>query len=83
MVINNRDLKLSILDIGTKLQGNTVSKTLKYSTERVQLADELGYARYCFAEHHNTGNQVSTSPELMIAHAAVHTKNIRCKILRS
>ncbi|MDR7080261.1 luciferase family oxidoreductase group 1 [Neobacillus niacini] len=77
MSINNKDIKLSILDIGTKLQGNDASQTLKDSTERVQLADELGYSRYWFAEHHNAANQVSTSPELMIAHAAAHTKRIR------
>lgn len=77
MSINNKDIKLSILDIGTKLQGNDASQTLKDSTERIQLADELGYTRYWFAEHHNTANQVSTSPELMIVHAAAHTKRIR------
>lgn len=70
MPTNSNDLKLSILDIATKLQGYNASQTLKDSTERVQLADELGYTRYWFAEHHNTANQVSTSPELMIAHAA-------------
>ncbi|MCY7821189.1 LLM class flavin-dependent oxidoreductase [Bacillus inaquosorum] len=77
MPMNKKDLKLSILDIGTKLQGNNVSQTLKDSTERIQLADELGYTRYWFAEHHNTANQVSTSPDLMIAHAATHIKRIR------
>jgi luciferase family oxidoreductase group 1 len=77
MSINNKDIKLSILDIGTKLQGNDANQTLKDSTERIQLADELGYTRYWFAEHHNTANQVSTSSELMIAHAAAYTKHIR------
>lgn len=77
MAVNNKDIKLSILDIGTKLQGNDASRTLKDSTERIQLADELGYTRYWFAEHHNTANQVSTSPELMIAHGAANTERIR------
>jgi luciferase family oxidoreductase group 1 len=77
MSINDKDIRLSILDIGTKLQGNDASQTLKDSTERIQLADELGYSRYWFAEHHNTVNQVSTSPDLMIAHAAANTKRIR------
>ena len=77
MSMNNQQLKMSILDIGTKLQGNDASQTLKDSTERIQLADELGYSRYWFAEHHNTANQVSTSPDVMIAHAAAHTKRIR------
>jgi luciferase family oxidoreductase group 1 len=77
MSINDKDIRLSILDIGTKLQGNDASQTLKDSTERIQLADELGYTRYWFAEHHNTANQVSTSPDLMISHAVANTKRIR------
>jgi len=77
MSINDKDIKFSILDIGTKLQGNDASQTLKDSTERIQLADELGFTRYWFAEHHNSGSQVSTSPDLMIAHAAANTKRIR------
>lgn len=74
---NKKDIKLSILDIGTKLQGNSVAMTLQEMTERVQLADRLGFTRYWFAEHHNSPNQVSTSPELMIAHAAASTRRIR------
>ena len=31
MSINNQDLKLSIVDIGTKLKGNNASQTLKDS----------------------------------------------------
>ena len=37
MSINNNDIKLSILDIGTKLQGNDANQTLKDSTERSNL----------------------------------------------
>ncbi len=72
----NNDLKLSILDIGTKLQGDSVATTLHDMTERVKIADKLGYTRYWFAEHHNSRNQVSTSPELMIAHVAANTEKI-------
>lgn len=77
MLVNERKIKLSILDIGTKLQGNDASQTLKDSIDRVKLAEELGYTRYWFAEHHNTVNQVSNAPELMIAHAAAHTNYIK------
>lgn len=69
-------IKLSILDIGNKLQGEDAVKTLKDAMERVKLAEELGYSRYWFAEHHNTKNQVSTSPDLMMAHAASVTNHI-------
>ncbi|WP_433581118.1 LLM class flavin-dependent oxidoreductase [Paenibacillus amylolyticus] len=77
MTLKHKNLKLSILDIGTVLQGQDANQTLKNALERVQLVDELGFTRYWFAEHHNTLNQVSTSPDLMVAYAAAHTKDIR------
>ncbi|MFK4341066.1 MULTISPECIES: LLM class flavin-dependent oxidoreductase [unclassified Paenibacillus] len=70
-------MKLSILDIATIMNGKSAAETLKESLDRVQLADQLGYTRYWFAEHHNAENQVSTSPEIMIAYAGAHTKKIR------
>lgn len=70
-------MRLSILDLATIYNGETPSQTLQNSTELVQLADRLGYTRYWFAEHHNAGFQMSTSPDLLSAHAAAMTKNIR------
>ncbi|GGB39390.1 N5,N10-methylene tetrahydromethanopterin reductase [Lentibacillus populi] len=70
-------LKLSILDLATIYNSESATETLQNSTELVQLADKLGYTRYWFAEHHNTKHQVSTSPDLLAAHAAVLTENIR------
>jgi len=74
---SSNNIKLSILDIGTIMNGDTAAETMQKSIKLAQLADELGYTRYWFAEHHNTPFQVSTSPELMSLHAAAHTKNIR------
>lgn len=70
-------LKLSILDLATIYNGETPTQTLKHSTELVQLADSLGYTRYWFAEHHNSKYQMSTSPDLLSAHAAAVTETIR------
>lgn len=70
-------MKLSILDLATIYNQDTPQQTLKNSTELVQLADQLGYTRYWFAEHHNATFQMSTSPDLLSAHAAALTKNIR------
>lgn len=69
--------KLSILDIATMHNGQTAAQTLREMTELVQLADSLGYTRYWFAEHHNSKNQVSASPDLLIAHAAAHSRHMR------
>lgn len=70
-------LKLSILDLASIHHGETAGDALRNSTELVQLADRLGYTRYWFAEHHNTKYQMSTSPEILIAHAAAMTKRLR------
>src|SRR5699024_9792905 len=70
-------MKLSILDLATIYNNETPEETLRNSTELVQLADKLGYTRYWFAEHHNTAYQMSTSPDILVAHAAALTKNIR------
>ncbi|CAM3250798.1 LLM class flavin-dependent oxidoreductase [Filibacter tadaridae] len=75
--IQPKELKLSILDLATMYNGETATEALRNSTELVQLADRLGYTRYWFAEHHNTKFQISTSPDLLSAHAAAVTKNIR------
>lgn len=70
-------LQLSILDLATIYNEDNATQTLKNSTELAQLADQLGYTRYWFAEHHNTKFQVSTSPDLLAAHIAAVTEHIR------
>lgn len=70
-------LKLSILDFVHVYKGNSATESLKNSTETIQLAEKLGFTRYWFTEHHNTSNQVSTSPDLLSIHAAANTKTIR------
>ena len=76
--INERvPIQLSILDLATIYNNETASRTLQHSTDLARLADRLGYTRYWFAEHHNTKFQISSSPDLLAAHAAAHTKRIR------
>lgn len=70
-------LKLSVLDLATIYNNESPSDTLQNSTELVQLAERLGYTRYWFAEHHNTTYQMSTSPDILSAHAAAMTEHIR------
>ncbi|QQK78969.1 LLM class flavin-dependent oxidoreductase [Salicibibacter cibi] len=74
---HSKKLKLSILDLATIYNSESASATLQNSVELAQLADRLGYERYWFAEHHNTKFQMSTSPDLLGAHVAAVTKNIR------
>ncbi len=71
-------LKLSILDLARfSEETKTASEVLQNSTEIALLADELGYTRYWFAEHHNFTSLMSMFPEIMVAHVASLTKRIR------
>lgn len=72
-----RPLKLSLLE-GVGLYNNEpAAEALKHATEAAQQADELGFTRLWFTEHHNSVHQMSTSPDLLTAHAAAMTRNIR------
>lgn len=70
-------LKLSILDGAAIYNGESATQTLQNSTELAILADQLGYTRLWFTEHHNSKHQISTSPDLLSAHMAALTKRIR------
>ena len=72
------NLKLSILDLAKFTEETkTASEVLNNSTEIAKLADQLGYTRYWFAEHHNTSMIMSMFPEIMVAHVASQTDRIR------
>lgn len=68
---------LSILDLVPLSEGMTMRAGIAASMEGAQAADRLGYARYWFAEHHNTGNLASSSTVLLIDRAASLTERIR------
>jgi limonene 1,2-monooxygenase len=50
---------------------------LRRDLELVEYVDKLGYTEAWFGEHHSTGFEIISSPELMIAAAAENTKRIR------
>ena len=68
---------LSLLDLTYIPAGSTSADTVKQSVKTAQLAEELGYRRVWYAEHHNTAGLASGSPEIMIAHVAAQTNSIR------
>lgn len=70
-------MRLSILDQGPISQGQTPQKALENMRDAVKLADQLGYHRFWFAEHHNTEGFASSAPEISIAHLAAQTERIR------
>ena len=72
-----KNIPYSVLDLATVLDGYTAADTFKTSLKIAQQADELGYKRYWFAEHHNMAGVASSSPPVLIGFIAGSTKNIR------
>lgn len=61
----------------THYNGQHGCKALKKAEELAVLADELGYHRMWMAEHHGTGAFASSAPEVITAHLAAKTNNLR------
>lgn len=68
---------VSILDLATVSHGQPIAESLKESTELAVLADQLGFNRLWFAEHHNMETIASSATSVLLAHIGAHTKKIR------
>ena len=68
---------LSILDLAPVSEGTTTPEALRQTLELARLGDELGFTRLWYAEHHGMPSIASSSPDILIASAAAHTKRIR------
>src|SRR5918993_1146489 len=68
---------LSVLDLVPVRTGQTSAEAVSSSLALVARADELGYRRYWFAEHHNMPAVASTTPPVLIAAAAARSARIR------
>lgn len=71
------DIKFSVLDLATVVQGYTAADTFKRSMELALQAEAAGYTRYWFAEHHNMTGVASSAPQILIGYIAGGTKTIR------
>lgn len=69
-------LPLSILDLATVARGETVAQGLEASTRLAQRAEDWGFRRIWYAEHHNMGSIASAATSVLIAHVAAHTERI-------
>src|SRR6185295_13992196 len=68
---------LSVLDLATVREGHSSADALRGTIETARAADDLGYARFWVAEHHNMPAVASTSPPVLIAAVAAQTQRIR------
>ena len=69
--------RLSILDKSPIGEGETAATALSRTLRLAQLAEEWGYHRFWIAEHYNTPQLASPSPELVIAWILGQTQRIR------
>ncbi|MBE7188201.1 LLM class flavin-dependent oxidoreductase [Jatrophihabitans endophyticus] len=71
------DLALSVLDLAPVRSGETVGESLAASVALARLAEQAGYRRVWYAEHHNMKAIASSATSVLIAHVAAHTERIR------
>src|SRR6201992_3282614 len=69
--------RLSILDLAPISRGGTASESFAGSVALAQQAEELGYERVWYAEHHNMPNIASSATSVLIAHIGAQTRTIR------
>ncbi len=78
MTKNIADIPISILDLATIIQGDaSPSDAFKRSLQLARHADDLGFRRYWFAEHHNMESVASSATSVLISYVAGGTSRIR------
>ncbi|MFI6766833.1 LLM class flavin-dependent oxidoreductase [Streptomyces sp. NPDC050355] len=68
---------LSVLDLVTVGAGNTASGAVRTAVDLARTAERRGFHRYWVAEHHSMPGVASSSPAVLLAHLAAHTRRIR------
>ena len=70
-------IPLGVLDLVPISTGSSVPEALRNSIELARRAEEFGYSRYWFAEHHLNPGVAGTSPAVVLALTASATSTIR------
>lgn len=68
---------LSVLDLATVGEHQTVRDSLEATVVLARAAEESGFSRVWYAEHHNMGSIASSATSVLIAHVAANTERIR------
>jgi len=71
------DLALSVLDLAPIRYGQTPSESFDASVALARLAEDAGYRRIWYAEHHNMPTIASSATSVLVAHVAARTERIR------
>ena len=75
--MDQQKIAYSILELAIVSQGQSIQQTLHNSLALAKAAEECGYKRIWFAEHHNSDNIGSNAPSLLIGYIAENTTSIR------
>lgn len=68
---------LSVLDLLPRSSGDSPATAVRNAIDLAQRAEEFGYGRYWFAEHHFNPGVIGSSPAIQIALVAAATSTIR------
>src|ERR1700685_3552904 len=68
---------LDVLDLVPIPSGATPGEALRNTVDLAQRAEDFGYRRYWFAEHHLNPGVAGSSPAVLIALVASATQHIR------
>jgi luciferase family oxidoreductase group 1 len=69
--------RLSILDLAPIARGQSAGDSFAGSVALAQQAEELGYERVWYAEHHNIASIASSATSVLIAYVGAQTRTIR------
>ncbi len=72
-----KDLKFSVLDLATVCHGDSLQDTFARSLQTARFAEQQGYNRYWFSEHHNMESVASAATSVLIGYVAGGTNTIR------
>jgi luciferase family oxidoreductase group 1 len=72
-----RSVPLSILDLAPVAQGSDVGQALRNALDLARHAEQWGYERVWYAEHHNMPGVASAATAVVIGHVAAGTTRIR------
>jgi len=70
-------IPLSVLDLAPIAPGETAQSSIATSVAVARRAEEYGYQRVWYAEHHNMQHIASSATSVLIAHVGAHTSSIR------
>lgn len=70
-------MRLSILDLAPIARGQSAGMSFAASVALARRAEELGYERVWYAEHHNMPSIASSATSVLIAHVGAQTSSIR------